>query len=145
MAQNGFLEIEPEQSTAGDVLTSLNREGKLICLAPNHTLQQAAEAFRRHGFSQMPVVEGGKMVGAIQEIMIVHALHGRVSSNVPIREIMARALPQVEVTVPLQEVYRLLLAGNPAVVIAKGGRMNGLITRSDLMDFYERSAKAEGI
>jgi predicted transcriptional regulator len=50
-------------------------------------------------------------------------------------------MPEVEVTVLLQEIYRLLLAGNQAVVVKKEGRLAGLITRSDLMEYYESSAR----
>jgi predicted transcriptional regulator len=53
---------------------------------------------------------------------------------------MARPMPQIDVQVLLEEVYRLLLAGNPAVVVLKEGRMAGLITKSDLMEYYEQSA-----
>jgi len=53
---------------------------------------------------------------------------------------MARLMPQVDVRVLLEEVYRLLLAGNSAVTILKEGRAVGLITRSDLMEYYDRAA-----
>jgi len=49
-------------------------------------------------------------------------------------------MPQVDVRVLLEEVYRLLLAGNSAVTILKEGRAVGLITRSDLMEYYDRAA-----
>ena len=51
---------------------------------------------------------------------------------------MARPMPQMEATVLLEEVYRILLAGNPAVLITKRDQLVGLVTRADLMEFYER-------
>jgi cystathionine beta-synthase len=90
----------------------------------------------------MPVVENGKIVGAVQEITIVHALHRGVDSRtVKVQEVMARPLPEVDINAPLQEIYRLLLAGNPAVVVLKLGLPAGLITRSDLMAFYENTSR----
>jgi cystathionine beta-synthase len=142
MAQNGFTEIPPEQTTAGDVLTSLGREGKLIYLVPDDSIQRAAETLRQHGISQLPVVEHGRMIGAVQEITLVHVLHKRTASpDAPLREVMARPMPQVDAGVLLEEVYRLLLAGNPGVMVARDGRLAGLVTRADLMEYYERSAK----
>ncbi len=144
MSQNGFLETPPEQTTAGDLLTSLGREGKLIYLLPTDSLQRAADIFREHSISQLPVVENGKMIGAVQEITIVHAQHrGLLSRNVPLREVMARPLPQVDANVLLEEVYRLLLAGNSAVTVTRDGLLKGLITRADLMEHYERQNKQE--
>jgi len=74
MAQNGFMDITPEKTTAGDLLVSLGREGKLIYLLPGDSLRRAADIFREHGISQLPVVEHGKMIGAVQEITIVQRL-----------------------------------------------------------------------
>jgi len=84
------------------------------------------------------------MIGAVQEITIIHALHSGSSDTVRLREIMARPMPQVDVQVLLDEVYRLLLAGNPAVVVQKEGRLAGLVTKSDLLEYYERSAQRNG-
>ena len=144
MAQNGFMDITPEKTTAGDLLVSLGREGKLIYLLPGDSLRRAADIFREHGISQLPVVENGKMIGAVQEITIVHAQHrGLDSDAVTLREVMARPLPQIEVTVLLEEVYRLLLGGNSAVAVTRDGFLAGLITRADLMEYYERSRKGK--
>lgn len=142
MSQQGFTEVPPEQATAGDLLALLGREGKLIYLRSDDSLQQAAETFREHGISQLPVVEDGKMVGAIQEITIVHALHRRaMPPDTRLREIMAQPMARVDVRVSLEEVYRLLLAGNSAVTVVKEERPIGLIARSDLMEYYGRVAR----
>lgn len=142
MAHNGFLETAPEQTTAGDILQALGHEGEVVSLSPEDSLQQAGDIFREHGISQVPVIENGKLVGAVQEITIVHALHGGVDARVTtVRQIMARAMPQVEVTVLLQEIYRLLLAGNQAVVVTRSGELTGLIARADLIEYYEISGQ----
>jgi predicted transcriptional regulator len=81
------------------------------------------------------------MIGAVQEITLVHVLHNKTASpDAPIREVMARSMPQVDAGVLLEEVYRLLLAGNPGVMVTRGGRLAGLVTRADLMEYYERSS-----
>jgi cystathionine beta-synthase len=142
MAQNGFMDVAPEKTTAGDLLSSLGRVGKLIYLLPDDSLQCAADTFREHGISQLPVVENGQMIGAVQEITIVHALHqGMDSGKVPLREVMARPMPQLDSRTLLEEIYRMLLAGNPAVMISRDGRLMGLITRADLMEYYERASR----
>jgi cystathionine beta-synthase len=138
MVQSGFLQKEPENTTASDLLTALDREGKLIYLLPDDSLQRAAEVFREYGISQLPVIEDGVAIGAVQEITIVHALHrGQVAQSSRLRDVMARPLPQVASSVPIEEVYRLLLAGNSAVTVQREGRLAGLITRADLMQYYE--------
>ena len=138
MSQNGFLDTAPERTTAADLLTSLGREEKVIFVHPEDSLERAADIFHKHGISQVPVVENGRAIGAVQEITIVYALHrGLESKTVRIREVMARVMPQMESTVLLEEVYRVLLAGNSAVLITRRDQLVGLITRADLMEFYE--------
>jgi cystathionine beta-synthase len=144
MANNGYLEVAPEQTTAGDLLQALGHEGKLVSLLPDDSLESAADTFRRLGISQMPVIENGRIIGAVQEITIVHALHsGLDARDATVRQVVARPMPEVEVSVLLQEIYRLLLAGNQGVVVTKEGRLAGLITRADLMQFYEQTSKTK--
>jgi cystathionine beta-synthase len=138
MAQKGILQKEPEKATADDLLKALDREGKLIHLLPEDSLQRAAEVFREYGISQLPVIEEGQAIGAVQEITIMHAQHlGLTSQSARLRDVMARPLPQLSADVPLDEVYRLLLAGNSAVTVQREGRITGLITRADLVQYYE--------
>jgi len=80
------------------------------------------------------------MVGAVEEITIMRALRlGSAPESIRLREIMAKPLPRLDVGVLLEEVYRLLMAGNPAVVAVRDGHVVSIITRSDLMSFYQKS------
>ncbi len=141
MAANGFTDVKPETATAGDLLAALGRLGKLICLGPDDTIERAADIFLAESISQLPILEDGQVTGAVHEITIMRALHqGTQPSRVRLREVMARPLPQVDSGVLLEELYRVLLSGNPAVVVSKEGRPAGIITRSDLMRYYEKTA-----
>jgi cystathionine beta-synthase len=144
MAQNGFIDLAPEKVTVGDVLAALDREGKLIYLLPDDSLQRAADTFREYGISQLPVLENGQIIGAVQEITIVYAQHRGIDSRkVRLRDVMARPLPQLDSGVLLEEIYRLLLSGNSAVAIMHDEHLTGLLTRADLMEFYARTGKTE--
>lgn len=139
MAENGFGERAPEQTNVGDALAGTGRVGKLFLCGPDDPLQDAVDALRRYDISQLPVVENGRMIGAVHEITAMRALHqGRDPKNVTVREYMARPLPQLEVGVLLEEAYRLLLAGNPAIVAVRDGQIAGILTRSDLIAYYGR-------
>ena len=59
LAQNGFVEKPAGHVTVGDALAALGREGKLICLQPDDTLERAADLFVAENISQAPVVEDG--------------------------------------------------------------------------------------
>lgn len=70
----------------------------------------------------------------------MRAFHlGLPAAEIRLREVMGRPLPQLETTVLLGEAYRLLLAGNAAVVTTREGQLSGIVTRADLMTFYEKT------
>jgi hypothetical protein len=74
-----------------------------------------------------------------------YALHRGLKANeVFLRDVMARPMPQLDAGVGLEEVYRVLLAGNPAVLVNCKNRLSDLITRSDLMEFYELHKPVNG-
>ncbi len=134
---NGFTDISPDQTHIGKVLEILGREGQIWTLTKEQTLETAIQLFREKGISQIPIVEGKEVIGSVEEITIMHALHQGKSPNTPLVEIMARPLPVLDTDTKTEEVYRLLLAGNPAVVIRQNNRLVGIITRTDLIYFYQ--------
>ena len=98
-----------------------------------HELLQSA------GFSQLPVLQDGKPVGSVQEVTLARLLHEyRDPAQVHVGEIMARPLPQVETTVHIDEAYRLLLAGNTGVLAVDKGEVVDIVTRIDLVEYWNK-------
>ncbi|HEV3447574.1 MAG TPA: CBS domain-containing protein, partial [Gemmataceae bacterium] len=60
-------------------------------------------------------------------------------AQVPIGEIMAKPLPQLDVTVHLDEAYRLLLAGNTGVLAVANGKVVDIVTRIDLIQYWTQN------
>jgi predicted transcriptional regulator len=46
-------------------------------------------------------------------------------------------MPTVDALVDVDEVYRLLSAGNSGVVVTRVGEIVGIVTRIDLIDFWD--------
>lgn len=139
MTEQGYLRPESRRHTVADVLT-VRGPVELISVSPDQPAEDAIELCREHDISQMPVVEGGKVVGGIQEITLARLLHEHTDPRqVAVRNIMARPLPQVDESVDLDEVYRLLMAGNSGVITTRGGELTGIIARMDLVDFWDRT------
>ena len=60
-------------------------------------------------------------MGSVQEITLARVLHDNSDpTKVLIGDVMAKPLPQVDVSVHLDEAYRLLLAGNTGVLARRG-------------------------
>ncbi|MFN0137213.1 MAG: cystathionine beta-synthase [Phycisphaerae bacterium] len=141
MRENGYLDEDRKPATAADVLEVMG-ERELLWLSPTDTMQAAISMFREQGISQIPIVENDRVVGGLQEVTLARLLHeGRNPAAIPLREIMARAMPEVTESISVDEVYRLLLSGNTGVIVRKAGKIVGIITRIDLVNFWDRPTK----
>lgn len=141
MRENGYLEEDRKPATAGDVLAFLG-ERELLSLTPESTMQDAINIFRDKGISQIPIIENGRVVGGVQEVTLARLLHeGKDPRNVTLRPLMARPLPEVEAGTSIDEVYRILLSGNTGVMVRRAGKIAGIITRIDLVNFWDAPAR----
>lgn len=137
MSDHGYLADARRPRTAGDILEAIG-ERELFALSPRDTMQDAIELCRRQAISQIPIIDGERSVGAIQEITIARLLHeGHNPRQVQLEKIMARALPEVDASVSVDEIYRLLMSGNTGVMVRRSGKIGGIVTRIDLVNFWD--------
>ncbi len=94
------------------------------------------------GISQLPVLQDGKSVGSVQEVTLARVLHDDSDpAQVKVGDVMARPLPQLEAAVHLDEAYRLLLAGNTGVLAVADGQVVDIVTRIDLVRYWDETRK----
>jgi len=92
-----------------------------------------------NGISQVPVLDrGGDVVGTVHERDVVEAFLRYKDKALAMKaiDIMSDPLPMVSRTAKLSSAIRLLRSEIPAVLVIEGGRIVGIITRSDLMKFF---------
>ena len=139
MRKHGFGDEQQARATAADVLAS-REQRTLLSLSPEQTVRDAVDMCRTHGISQIPIIENGNGVGSVQEVTLARLLReGRAPRDVKLREVMARPLPEVVEHTSLDEVYRLLLSGQTGVLVRRGGGIDGIVTRIDLVEFWDRA------
>lgn len=137
MIEHGFMKPTALPATVADLLT---RRGQtpLLSVHPDQSAEDAIQLMRRHGISQMPVIEDGTVVGGIRELTIARLLHAHADPRqMRVRDIMARPLPTVEDTCDLDEVYRILCSGSSGVIVLRKGQIVGIVTRIDLINFWD--------
>jgi cystathionine beta-synthase len=141
LAENKLTHEQPSAVTLGDLLRS--REPRtLVTVAPEATVAMAIDLLEAHGISQLPVISDGKAVGSIQEVTLARVLHDtREPAAVMVGEVMARPLPTLDEGVHLDEAYRLLLSGNTGVLALRDGKVIDIVTRIDLIQFWDRLRK----
>lgn len=142
LAENGLLQVEHPAQTVGDLLHARGPRA-LVSVSPETTAAQAVELMQSRGISQFPVLRDSRSVGSIQEVTLARIFHDGTDPNqVLVGDIMARPLPQVDVSVHLDEAYRLLLAGNSGVLAVAGDEVVDIVTRIDLIHYWNRKPQS---
>jgi cystathionine beta-synthase len=115
---------------------------ELISISPEATAAEAIELLQKRGISQMPVLQDGQALGAIQEITIARFLHeGHDPAKSKVKDVMARPLPSMDINTHLDEVFRMLQAGNTGVLATSGGKVVDIVTRIDLIQYWNRKGQ----
>jgi cystathionine beta-synthase len=138
LAENHLNEIQPVAETVGDLLRSRGPR-RLVTVSPDTTAAEAVELMQDRGISQLPVLRSGRAVGSVQEVTLARLLHDLADlTSVRLGDVMARPLPQIDVGVHLDEVYRLLLSGNSGVLATDNEEVVEIVTRIDLIQYWNR-------
>jgi cystathionine beta-synthase len=109
---------------------------KLVTVDYNDSVRRALQLIRQHDVSQMPVVQDGRIVGAVSEATLVTAAiedHARLDGKVG--AVMEPPLPTVRGDETLETVTKLLATRNSAVLIEERGDVAGIVTRFDLIEY----------
>lgn len=146
MREHGFMEPD-EAGAVAEVLASKAGLPELLTVPADSPAAAAVELMRRHNISQLPVLEGQEVVGAVQETALMNLLFENPAIlNEPVRSIMSRPLPVLPLSTPIPAVYQALLEGRSAVLVqGDDGRLRGILTKIDLIDFYSRKAREGGL
>lgn len=102
-------------------------------LSPSASLHKAAAEMRKRGISQMPVVDGGQIVGSISEQAILSGFSsGKRLGELSVRDMMEDAFPNVLPSTPISSLAPLL-RHHSAVLVSDKGKIAGIITKADIL------------
>ena len=139
MQDNGFLERASRPVTAGDVLQMKDALPSLISIRPDDQAIAVTAILERYGISQVPVLDGGRVVGSLNEVTLIRLLHDGADLRAKrVAEVMGKPLPQVDEGVDVSEPYRLLLSGHSGVIVTRAGQAHGFLARIDLVNYWSR-------
>jgi cystathionine beta-synthase len=147
LLEHGFLERGAPTATIQAVLSFKQDEEpevpELITVATHQKVGEAIDLMQRYGISQIPVVRNGDeaasladVVGSIRENgLLDRVFRNQDALSEDVAAAMEPPLPAVEIGASVDTVFADLSAGNPAVVVARGGRPVGVLTRADLLEY----------
>jgi cystathionine beta-synthase len=122
-----------------DLVSRRAEDGSVVSVAPDDTLLTAFQRMRLADVSQLPVLDGSRLVGVIDESDLLMTVHTDASSfRAPVASAMTQAPSTLPPQASLTEVRAMLDRGLVAIIADARG-FYGLITRSDLLNHLRRT------
>ncbi|MCB0548455.1 MAG: pyridoxal-phosphate dependent enzyme [Phaeodactylibacter sp.] len=131
MRERGFLERE---LSVRDIL-AMKKGQQFITVSTKDTVRQAFHIMKEHDISQMPVMEGDKMVGSITETAVLSYLLENPFDNSEnkVENIMGDPFPIVPADLPFSKLSRYVSRTIPAVMVKdKAGTLH-ILTKYDII------------
>jgi cystathionine beta-synthase len=132
LRENSFLDDEESYGRLSDLME--RQQQTLITAAPGDAVKKIIRLMKQHGISQLPVLDGEKLLGIISESDLVQALL-RDHENIdrPIDGLIDQSYVVVPPDTPLQRLAAIFGEGKVALV-QEGGKVRGLVTKIDFID-----------
>ncbi|MFA5818080.1 MAG: cystathionine beta-synthase [Bacteroidales bacterium] len=131
-----------KRKTYGDLRDIISRrfeDNATIFVSPRDTLNTAYCRMKLYDISQIPVLEGNKVVGIVDESDLLLALYSKCQNmGNKIEEIMTKDLIIIKSSETLDPLIKVLNAGLVAIVEDKNGTFLGLITKIDLINYLSK-------
>ncbi|MFT4256997.1 MAG: pyridoxal-phosphate dependent enzyme [Pseudoxanthomonas sp.] len=137
MRDNGFIE-RPRHGDLRDLIPRPYSQRDTVVVAPGDTLNTAYQRMQLHDVSQLPVMEGEKLVGIVDESdVLLHVYGDETCFADPVSIAMVGKLDRLDVKSPIEALLPVFDRGQVAIV-TDGDAFLGLITRIDLLNYLRR-------
>ena len=148
MRENNLLvQAETSQPILHDVLTYRRTHSRtmpmVVSVAPTDSIADAVELLRRYGISQTPVMERGHMVGSLTEnLLLRHLASGEPLTSMVVEDLQGPPFRELQGDALAYEAYTLFSSGQSAVAVMRDDQLEGIVTKSDLLEFWAHTRSA---
>ena len=140
MLDNGFIERE----TYGDLRDLILRpyaQRDTVVVGPNDSLTVAYQRMKLYDVSQLPVMDGDKIVGIIDESdLLMHVYGDEKKFTWSVSDAMVSKLHLLDITASMESLLPVFDRGHVAIIV-DGQKFMGLITRIDLLNYLRRRSQ----
>lgn len=137
MLDNGFLEREQYGDLRDLILRPYSRRDTVV-LQPTDLLVTAYQRMKLYEISQLPVMDGDRIVGILDESdVLLHVYGDEARFREPVSSAMVSKLDFLDVKSPVEALLPVFDRGQVAIV-TEGDTFLGLITRIDLLNYLRR-------
>ena len=119
----------------------------MLYVNPEHTVRAAIDIMRANGVSQLPVCKNtppfaaAEVSGSVDELELMEAIARDPSvMETAVEEVMGPPLPTIGAGQRLELALQMLHTA-PALLVLSGGRPLSVLTRTDILSFFEARAR----
>ena len=124
-----------------DLIARRHTEQATVSIGPDDTLATALSRMKLYDFQQLPVLEGDRVVGIVDESDILMAVYGHDDQfRAPVRQAMSARIETLQPEARVDALLPIFAQGHVAIIM-DGNRFLGLITRYDLLNYLRRRAR----
>ena len=137
MEDQGFIRRE-QHGDLRDLVGRPHGERATITVGPTDVLTTAHNRLRNAGFSQLPVMAEGHLVGVVTEDAIIQFVYGKPElMNASVEDAMESAFIKLDKQESMNNLVAMLRV-QPYAAVMDGDEFVGLITRSDVLNYLRR-------
>ena len=137
MLDNGFIE-RPQHGDLRDLILRPYSQRDTVVVSPTDLLTTAYQRMKLYDVSQLPVMEGDKLAGIVDESdVLLHVYGDEARFRDPVATAMVSKLDRLDVRSPIEALLPVFDRGQVAI-ITDGDAFLGLITRIDLLNYLRR-------
>lgn len=108
---------------------------RLVFCSPGEPVSAALEKMSEYNISHLPVIEDNKSLGLVDEAEIMSKLlENPAIANKKVRDVMDKPLPIIDEQDDIKNAIKSLKK-SPAVLVTEFGKIVGILTRYDVLDF----------
>ena len=132
MREKGYFDISG--LTAKDLVTPSTKT-KLLTIESNLTVDAAIKMMGKYDISQLPVTNGGRIVGSLNENHLFELVVANPQvKNASIENIMLPAFPFIDISTPIDSLSKMITESNAAVMVRDFKTdENYIITKHDIV------------
>ncbi|MEM6961704.1 MAG: pyridoxal-phosphate dependent enzyme [Myxococcota bacterium] len=139
MRENGFLTEEEGLGVVADLLKEKTSQD-VIMAGSEDRVRDVIARMKAHGISQLPVIDGSKLTGAVNEVdLLRYLVSGEGSLESTIGPLVESDYATVSPKTKIELVQGLLNEARMAIV-NDGDQLLGVVTRIDLIDYLSKRA-----
>lgn len=136
MRENGYMGPEPGMGRVSDLLADKAGSDVQSCQAQD-SVRDVIGTMKKHGISQVPVLDGAKIKGIVVERDLLDFLAtGEATLDAAISDLVETNFASVDPDTPIATVSGLFSNRAHAVLVLRDRQIAGIITQIDLIEFF---------